>query len=78
MVKSEIQQGDIKTPRFWAERGTPKKNTGTMTDLAKQPGKRTSADDRPDKESKRVPPRRAITGTDKNKQGFQRAINREE
>jgi hypothetical protein len=41
LYKSQLQKGDIKTPRFWAERGTArrktgtKRMTGTMSDLAK-------------------------------------------
>jgi hypothetical protein len=80
LYKSNIQKGDIKNARFWAERGTTrrktgtKRMTGTMTDLAKQPGKKTIG---PEPESKWVPLRRADTGTDKRKQESQQSINRE-
>jgi hypothetical protein len=80
LYKSNIQKGDIKTAGFWAERGTTRRKTGTkrmngtMSDLSKQPGKKTIG---LDPESKWVPIRRADTGTDKRKQDSQQSINRE-
>lgn len=80
LYKSQIQKGDIKTPRFWAERGTARRKTGTkiitgtMTDLGKQPGKKTIG---PEPESRWVPLRRATTGADKRKQESQQSINRD-